>query len=632
VSEDKRKRLFEQFPPVSTRAWIEKINADLKGADFNKKMIWRTEEGFDVKPFYRQEDIERLNHVNTFIQLLAKEDETSINVDVKPKRVDNTWLVRQDISVTDFKAANARALDLLMKGVDSLGFVIMDPESLNEKNIEILIDGIIPEGTEINFISAGKAREIIASLVKIYERSGHGLSSVRGAVEADPVGRLMMNGTLCIPPEAGFDYLASLTRDTLQLPSFRNIRVTGADLRNAGSGIVQELGFSISMAVEYLSQLTDRGIDPDKAASRMRFSFGIGSDYFMEIAKLRAARILWSMVSDGYGFSGSGDFRMQIHSVTSMWNSTVYDPYVNMLRTQTAAMSAVLGGTDSLTVNPFDIAYKEPGDFSERIARNQQLILKEEAYFDRVTDPASGSYYIENLTSLVAEKAWSLFLEIENEGGFLSALKSGIVQDKIEHSAGQKKENISRRKEILLGTNQYPDPGEMSHHHNKAMYDTQLNAEGELIVRPLYISRAAGDLEKIRMAVERSQSRPAVFLLPAGDKVMRRARAQFSSAFFGCAGYRIIENEGYEDLDKGIEDALGSKAEIIVLCSSDEEYSVLAPVLMKRAGDCAIIVVAGNPPDIELLKETGLKNFISVRSDLGESLRYYNSCLGIKTI
>ncbi len=200
---------------------------------------------------------------------------------------------------------------------------------------------------------------------------------------------------------------------------------------------VKELAFSLSMAVEYLSQLTDRGLSADDAASGMRFSFGIGTGYFMEIAKLRAARILWSLITDSYNI-GRIAGRMQIHSVTKVWKDTVTDPYFNMLRTQTEAMSAVLGGTDSLTVNPFDIVSGETGEFAERIARNQQLILREEAYFDKVTDPSSGSYYIENLTALVAENSWKLFLEIENNGGFLSALNSGFIKEKLGVSAAEK--------------------------------------------------------------------------------------------------------------------------------------------------------------------------------------------------
>jgi methylmalonyl-CoA mutase len=414
----KQNKLFEQFPPVTTKEWIDKINADLKGADFNKKMVWETGEGFDVMPFYRREDLENLKHFDSGIF-----------------KTGNQWLVRQNIKVTDYSAANRKALEILMKGIDSVGFIIEDPETINEKNFAVLLEGIESEGSEINFSTNGKAREIISLLIAISEKNGINKSVLRGAVEADPIGRLMLNGTLCIPIEAGLDYLASLTRDTLSLPHYRNIQVNGSNFTNTGAGTVAELAFSISMAVDYLDQLTERGIKADDAASKIRFSFGTGSNYFMEIAKLRAARLLWSLIADAYAPYQTEAFRMEIHSVTKTWNDAVDDSYINMLRTQTEAMSAILGGTDSLTVNPFDIADKAPDEFSERIARNQQLILREEVWFDKVTDPSAGSYYIENLTALIAENSWKLFLEVENKGGFLSAINSGFVKEQIKNFA-----------------------------------------------------------------------------------------------------------------------------------------------------------------------------------------------------
>jgi methylmalonyl-CoA mutase len=260
----KQKKLFEQFPPVTTKEWINKINADLKGADFNRKIVWKTGEGFDVMPFYRKEDVQNLKHIDGFLPLYLRGGVTMNSRDGGVKtpadrwvqKTGNHWLIRQNIKVNDYPAANRKALSILMKGVDSIGFIIEDPETINEKNFTVLINGLVPEGTEINFLSNGKAREIISLLTRISERNGFKKSALRGAVEADPLGRLMLNGTLCIPVEAGFDYLASLTRDTSSLPYYRNIQINGSNFTNAGSGVVQELAFSISMAVEYLAQLS----------------------------------------------------------------------------------------------------------------------------------------------------------------------------------------------------------------------------------------------------------------------------------------------------------------------------------------------------------------------------------------
>ena len=267
---------------------------------------------------------------------------------------------------------------------------------------------------------------------------------------------------------------------------------------------------------------------------------------------------------------------MDIHCETTRWNKTIYDPYVNMLRTQTEAMAAVLGGTDSLTVEPFDSCFRKPDEFSERIARNQQLLLKEEAYFDKVADPSAGSYYIENVTALIAENAWKLFLEIEEEGGFLASLKSGLIQKRISESAGNRKKDVSARKDILLGTNKYPNSEESYSHTvdvNRAFYTRSFDSD--LLVDPLKLFRGAEEYEKLRMAVDNADKRPIVLLMPIGNIAMRNARSQFSSDFFGCAGYQIIKSQGFDTAEEAADSAVDPEADIIVICSSDEEYPVL---------------------------------------------------------
>jgi methylmalonyl-CoA mutase len=485
-------KLFDKFPPITTKEWMDKINTDLKGTDFNKKLVWRTNEGFEVKPFYRREDIENLMYINTLPGEFPYIRGTKIK--------NNNWLVRQNIEVTDYSEANLKALTVLMKGVDSLGFIILDPESINESSFDVLLKGIQPEAIEINFLSNGKAKEIIDLMTNYVNKIGSNPQEIRGAFEADPLSRLMLNGTLCIPPEQGFDYLASVVHSATSLPHFRVIHLNASNFNNAGADIVKELAFGISMGNEYLVQLTRRGISADIAASKIRFSFGTGSNYFPEIAKLRAARLLWSVVTNGFHHENAGHNKMDIHCVTSEWNKTVYDPNVNMLRTQTEAMSAILGGTDSLTVEPFDVVFRHPDEFSERIARNQQIILKEEAYFDKVADPAAGSYYIENLTNLIAESAWKLFLEIEDQGGFLSCLMSGWIQRKLSESASGRKSDIAKGKEILLGTNRFPDLNE------KAPSEIDLTRVfkspvlgSDLLIEPIKLFRGSEEYERSRL-------------------------------------------------------------------------------------------------------------------------------------
>jgi methylmalonyl-CoA mutase len=434
-------RLFDEFSPVSTDEWMARIKTDLKGEDFDKKLVWKTEEGFYLKPFYRQEDITGLPYINTLPGQSPYLRGTSSG--------GNQWLVRQNIEVEDYKMANGKALDILMKGVDSIGLIIKDPDSINQSSFDTLLDGIHHESIEVNFISEGRAKEILDYFVQNLKQLKGRKEKIKGAIEADPLGRLMLRGKLCISFEAGLDYLADLTRNSLSLPGFRTIQVNGSWIANAGADIISELAFALSMGNEYMSVLTDRNFTPDEAASKIRFSFGIGSNYFFEIAKLRAARLLWSVILKTYKPVNVDCTKMEIHCVTSEWNMTVNDPYVNLLRTQTEAMSAAIGGANSITVEPFDRIFRKPDEFSERIARNQLLLLKEEAYFDKVADPAGGSWYIEKLTSLIAEEAWKLFIEVEEKGGFVAALKNGFIHDRINKSAQEKPKDIYGHKDKL---------------------------------------------------------------------------------------------------------------------------------------------------------------------------------------
>lgn len=618
----KKEKLFGQFPPVTASEWMEKISADLKGADFDKKLVWRTGDGFDLMPFYRKEDIRNL----PFMKSLPGEFPFVRGT----RKRNNSWHIRQDIHVTSYAAANRNALSILMKGVDSLGFVIEDPETVNAGNFKTLLKDIHLKAVEINFLCNGKASEIFEIISELSLNRGLDRYEIKGAIEADPLGRLMVTGNLCTSVEGGMDYLASLTGSAMSLPNLRTLHIRACDFCNAGSSVTEELAFSLSMGNEYLSQLTERDIDAEVAAKKIRFSFGIGPDYFPEIAKMRAARMLWALILKAYMPDNGILPEMNIHSITGRWNKTAYDPYVNMLRTQTELMSAVIGGADSITVEPFDIVYREPDAFSERIARNQQLILMEEAHFDKVADPAAGSYYIETLTNLIAENAWKLYVETEEKGGFLSALKSGFIQKRISGSAEKKKNNAASGKLTLLGTNRYPREGEHISPNSDIgkLFRKNKTINGHM-VEPLSLFRGAEEYEKLRLSIETSGLAPVVFLFTIGDPAMRRARARFSAGFFGCAGYNIIDNNGFASVEDGIKAAKASKADIIVGCSSDDEYASFIPVICKKLKNKALIVVAGNPPSADELKKHGVDSFIHIKSNVVEMLGYYNRKLDI---
>ena len=617
-----REKLFEKFPPVSTEKWMEKITADLKGADFRKKLVWKTRDGLEVMPFYRQEDLDRLQHKGCLPGDYPYVRGTRL--------ADNAWLVRQDITVRNYKEANLRALEILMKGVTSLGFIIDNPETINVDNIAILLKGIHCESVELNFTSAGKAKELMAALQSAMRASGTDMKRLHASIAADPLGRLMANGKLCVPVEEGLEYLAELSREAAAMPGLHCVNPSGTVFSNAGAGPVAELAFTLSLGNEYMAYLTSHDISPDIAASLIKFTFGIGPDFFPEIAKLRAARMLWAIIVKGYGPRSEDSTRMQIHSVTGRWNKTLYDPYVNMLRTQTEAMSAALGGADSITVEPFDVIFRDPDNFSERIARNQQLLLMEESHLDKVADPGAGSYYIEELTAMIAREAWTIFLGTETEGGFLAAMQKGSIQNKINTAASARKGDVGKRRETLLGTNQYPNFREQNAQEADAgrLFSNATPSADDQVTR-LIPSRGAEEFEKLRLATEHATKRPLAFMLTIGNPAMRRARAQFSSNFFACAGYQVKDNNGFDTVAEGVKAALEEKADIIVICSSDDEYATVAPEIYALTKKQAVVVVAGTPPCMDELKAAGLEHFISVRSNVIETLQMFNAMLGI---
>jgi methylmalonyl-CoA mutase len=294
-------------------------------------------------------------------------------------------------------------------------------------------------------------------------------------------------------------------------------------------------------------------------------------------------------------------------------------------------MSATIAGVDSLTVNGFDVTYKESDDFSERIARNQQLLLKEESHFDKVTDPSAGSYYIENLTNSIAEQAWKLFLEIQNEGGFFAAVEAGKVQEAMKATSAKRLKDVSARKEVLLGTNQFPNFSEMAAEKitKEACTCTNCGCETPRGLATLPTVRAAQEFEDLRLATERSAKRPKAFMLTIGNLAMRLARAQFSCNFFACAGYEVIDNLGFATVEEGVAAAQAAGADIIVLCSSDDEYAELAVPAFKAIDGKQIFVVAGAPACMEDLQAAGIENFIHVRVNVLETLKAFNKQLGI---
>jgi methylmalonyl-CoA mutase len=413
-------------------------------------------------------------------------------------------------------------------------------------------------------------------------------------------------------------------------PNFRCIAVSSDALNNAGAYIAQELGYALAWGNEYLQQLTDAGVDVDLAAKSIKFNMGISENYFMELAKFRAARLLWAQIVKQYEPKCDCACKMIVNATTSTYNQTLFDSYVNLLRSQTEAMSAALGGIHSMVVTPFDAPYEQSTDFSERIARNQQLLLKEESHFGTIVDPGAGSYYIEHLTNALAQEGWKIFLKVEEEGGFLAAVKAGTIQDDINATNVKRHGDAAKRKEFLLGTNQFPNFTEKSEGKKAQACGCCCGhaEEEEHPFKAISSTRLAADFEDLRIHTEETKV-PVAFMLTIGNLAMRQARAQFSCNFLACAGYKVIDNLGFKTVEEGVDAALEAKADIVVICSSDDEYAEYAIPAFKYLNGRAMFVVAGAPACMEDLKAAGIENFVHVKCNVLETLKEYNQKLGI---
>ena len=616
MANTKSEKLFTEFPPVPTEKWEEVITADLKGADYERKLVWKTGEGFNVRPYYRAENLEGIK----FLGSQAGEFPY-----VRGTHAHNRWRVHQTVSVVCPKEANAEALKILNAGVDSLGFCIASAD-FSAADLDMLLKDICIPAVEITFCGEKMANVTELVLAKV-EKEGIAKEDVRIAFCIDPLVKgLSSKGDFCSPNgEKCIARIVELIHKTKEYKHVRIVTVAGQTFGNSGSTIVEELAFTLSAGHDYLVRLTDAGLDVDAAARKLRFSFSVSSNYFMEIAKFRAARMLWANIVKGYGPAKNCACKMQIHAETSRWNQTVYDPYVNMLRGTTEAMSATIAGVHSLEVMPFDASFENPTEFSKRIARNVELLLKNESHFDQVVDPAGGSYYVENLTQSIAAEAWKLFLEIEQKGGYTEAYKAGLIVERIKASAAAKDKNIATRRQTLLGANQYPNFTEVAGKEITAESVTRKQAEGNVLVP----YRGAMAFEEMRLQVDRSGKEPKAFMLTCGNLGMARARSQFSCNFFACAGIKVIDNTYFKSIEEGAKAALESKAQIVVVCASDDDYAEAAPKVKELLGGKAILVVAGAPACAPELEAQGITNFINVKSNVLETLKFYLKEMGI---
>lgn len=608
-------KLFSEFPQVTTEQWEEVIIKDLKGADYQKKLIWRTDEGFNVRPYYRAEDLKDLDYLDTMPAQFPYTRGT--------KTDNNNWQIVQEISETDAVKANAIAIDAINRGANTISFNVKN--IVDAATLSTLLKNIDCAKVGLQFNHAQNYVDFMTLFVNYLNENKVEKEAVTGSINFDPITYFLRRTKFYNSQEADMAQLLKLHEIADELKNFKLVNVNGIAMHNAGATIVQELAYALAIANEYIAFATEHGIKVAKACKKIQLTLSVGSNYFMEIAKLRAVRLLWATMVEQYKPTCDCGYKLQINTVGSTWNKTLYDPYVNMLRNTTEGMAAAIGGADAITLQPFDVAYKDADDFSRRISRNVQVILKEESYFNKVVDPAAGSYYIENLTNNIAEQTWKLFQHVEENGGMIQLVANGEIKREIEASCQKRDMNIATRRHVFLGTNQFPNV-------NEKMLDKVERIQNDDCIG-LRTYRGALAFEELRLETERyaqKNRRPKVFLLKVGNLAMRQARAGFITNFFGCAGYEIAETAGYKTVEEGVQAASEQKADLVVLCSSDEEYATVGVELTKalKAAMNTPVLIAGNPVEaIDALKAAGADDFIHVKVNVLDTLKKYNQQL-----
>lgn len=666
--------LFDEFPPVSTEDWESKIREDLGGKDYDRMLVWDSLEGVTVQPYYRRGDLDGLPHVAS--------DAPSPLVDASARPA-NGWRVRQEIAASSLPEANRLAREALDRGATDLGLVVDVPPRADTEgsaspgpsagvpvrtvgDLKALLDDVALADVGLHLTGGTSGAVLLAMLLALAEERAVDPGRLRGSVHYDPAAALA-TGQVASPPTA-FALAADLARTRDAVPGVRTLTVSAKPYHDAGASLVQELAFTLGALSETLAHLTDDGVALPTAVDALQFVVPVSTRHFLEIAKLRALRLLAPQVIGAFAAADDATAKgvdvaptdLFVQAVTSQRTQTVYGPYVNMLRGTTEAMSAVLGGCDVLSVAPFDALTREPSSFSTRIARNTQLVLRDEAHADQVADPTAGSYYVEAVTDQLARRAWARFQQLESDGGLLAGLQSGAVQADVDAVRQKRLDAVTSRRRVLVGTNHYPDldasrrkapaadaadpdaadsdaadsdaagapdarsgsavvmpaatvgavrnaltAGATLADVVDALADADARGDGSADrIAPLEPMRLAAPFESLRRRTERHAAAhdgpPVVFLLPIGSASWRSARATFARNFFGVAGFDVVEPLRFDTPADGADAAVDAGADVVVLCSSDDAYADLAPAvrdaLHARDAD-PLVVIAGHPDD-----------------------------------
>jgi len=576
--------LLEEFPPVSTELWEEVIRRDLKGADYAKKLIWQTAEGLAVKPYYRAIDVVGLEY---------PEADPGAFPYARSARTTGDWRIREEIDATEPEEANGAAHSAVRAGAEEIAFLNANFKNASDLGMFLANLDEIP----VHFENAGEPQ-----LRLLMERLAgkQRLSAV--STGWNPITNL----------DFAADMIAAAPSALVPFT------IHGEEFEESGATAVEEVGFTLAAAIYFMAEMQERKIDADRAAASIKFSFSIGANYFFQIAKLRAFRMMWAHAVANFG-GRRESAKAYIHARTSRWNETIYAPRVNILRGTTETMSAIFGGADSITVAPFDECYKRPDEASRRLARNTQLILKHEALLSRVADPGAGSYCLEVITGFIANDGWKAMQGIEAAGGYRKAQADGFITRALEKSMTAREEAVSFRRRIFTGTSQHANISE------KALERIDFSRISDQ-------RRGTRMYEQLRLRTERHVAQdgknPHVLLAEIGDAKMRAARSNFAANFFACAGFDLAAKRF-----SSAERIAASDADLIVLCSSDAEYLDLAMEVISRLKSHKReipVIIAGYPDSAEQLQAAGVADFVHLRSNPIEVLTRWQQRLGIK--
>lgn len=689
-----QQRLMEEFPSATPEEWRKLVEKDLKGAPFEKRLVTKTYEGIDVQPVYTQENIDGLPHLGSLPGFSPYVRGSAAAGFAR------SWELCQELPYSLPADWNSAARHDLDHGQTALNLVFdqatlngQDPDHADAttvgrsglslatlSDLATTLDGIDLAAVPLFMQAGASALPIAALLAALVQQQGQDPAQLSGCVAMDPLGVLARDGTLPLSLDRAYAEMAQLTGWALEhAPKLQTIAVSGHPYHDGGGSAVHELGFVIATAVAYLRAMQERGLDIQQTAPQVRASFSVSPNFFTELAKLRAARLLWAQVVAAFGGDEAAQ-KLNIHVRSSRWNTTALDPYVNMLRATVEAFAGIAGSANSIHVSSFDAAIQPPDEFARRIARNTQLVLDAEAHLGKVSDPAGGSWYVEYLTDAIARKAWELFQEVERQGGMAQALQAGFPQQLVAQTAAQRSAALATRRDILVGVNRYaniqekavpdhqPDYAAIakrraeqiaSHRamsadgrstvatkieqlHNAATLDGAIAAAlagatlGEITaalraddsarptITPISQVRGSEPFEQLRAAaaayLSRTGGRPQVFLANMGPVAQHKARADFATDFFQIGGFAVLNNMGFTTVEEAAQAAVNAGAPVVVICSTDATYPELAPPLtqqIKAARPDTLVILAGYPADqVESHKAAGVDEFIHVRADV----------------